>query len=109
MRKNVPAWLVATFFGAGYLKPGPGTYGFETHAAYLDAFLQEVELDEPVVLVLHDWGSALGFDWARRHPDQVRGIAFFEALAGLVPEWLEREAPLRLPEGCARPRSKPSA
>src|SRR5690242_14556109 len=60
--------------------PGPGAYGFETHAAYLDAFLQEVQLDEPVVLVLHDWGSALGFDWARRHPDQVRGIAFFEAL-----------------------------
>src|ERR1700756_268873 len=51
--------------------PGPGTYGFETHAAYLDAFLQEVQLDGPAVLVLHDWGSALGFDWARRHPDQV--------------------------------------
>jgi haloalkane dehalogenase len=61
-------------------KPGPGSYGFETHAAYLDAFLQEVQLDEPAVLVLHDWGSALGFDWARRHPGQVRGIAFFEAL-----------------------------
>jgi haloalkane dehalogenase len=61
-------------------EPGPGTYGFETHAAYLDAFLQEVQLDEPVVLVLHDWGSALGFDWARRHPDQVRGIAFTEAI-----------------------------
>jgi haloalkane dehalogenase len=60
--------------------PGPGTYGFETHAGYLDGFLQEVQLDGPVVLVLHDWGSALGFDWARRHPDQVRGIAFTEAI-----------------------------
>jgi haloalkane dehalogenase len=60
--------------------PGPGTYGFETHAAYLDAFLEEVQLDGPAVLILHDWGSALGFDWARRHPDQVRGIAFFEAI-----------------------------
>jgi haloalkane dehalogenase len=39
-----------------------------------------VQLDGPVVLVLHDWGSALGFDWARRHPDQVRGIAFTEAI-----------------------------
>lgn len=60
--------------------PGPGTYGFETHAGYLDGFLQEVQLDGPVVLVLHDWGSALGFDWARRHPDQVRAIAFTEAI-----------------------------
>jgi haloalkane dehalogenase len=60
--------------------PGPGTYGFRTHADHLDAFLEEVELGGPAVLVLHDWGSALGFDWARRHPDRVRGIAFMEAL-----------------------------
>jgi haloalkane dehalogenase len=60
--------------------PGPGTYSFGTHAAHLEAFLEEVQLDGPVVLVLHDWGSALGFDWARRHPDRVRGIAFLEAL-----------------------------
>jgi haloalkane dehalogenase len=60
--------------------PGPGTYEFGTHAAYLDAFLTEVQLDEPVVLVLHDWGSALGFDWAQRHRDQVRGVAFTEAI-----------------------------
>jgi haloalkane dehalogenase len=60
--------------------PGPGTYSFDTHARYLDALLEEVELDGPVVLVLHDWGSALGFDWAQRHRDQVRGIAFTEAV-----------------------------
>jgi haloalkane dehalogenase len=60
--------------------PGPGTYSFAAHAAHLDAFLEEVQLDGPVVLVLHDWGSALGFDWAERHRDQVRGIAFMEAL-----------------------------
>jgi haloalkane dehalogenase len=60
--------------------PGPGTYSFGTHAAHLEAFLEEVQLDGPVVLVLHDWGSALGFDWARRHPDRVRGMAFMEAL-----------------------------
>jgi haloalkane dehalogenase len=60
--------------------PGPGTYEFATHATYLEAFLDEVQLDEPVVLVLHDWGSALGFDWARRNPDRVRGIAFTEAI-----------------------------
>jgi haloalkane dehalogenase len=60
--------------------PGRGTYRFQTHAAYLGALLEEVELGGPAVLVLHDWGSALGFDWAARHPGQVRGIAFTEAL-----------------------------
>jgi haloalkane dehalogenase len=60
--------------------PGPGTYSFATHAAYLEEWMERVELGGPVVLVLHDWGSALGFDWARRHPDRVRGIAFTEAI-----------------------------
>jgi haloalkane dehalogenase len=60
--------------------PGRGSYAFQVHARYLDALLEEVELHAPAVLVLHDWGSALGFDWAERHRDQVRGIAFMEAL-----------------------------
>ena len=60
--------------------PGPGTYSFATHARFLDALLEEVRLQGPVTLVLHDWGSALGFDWAARHPDAVRGIAFTEAI-----------------------------
>ena len=60
--------------------PGPGTYSFATHAAYLEEWLEKVELDGPAVFVLHDWGSALGFDWASRHPHRVRGIAFTEAL-----------------------------
>lgn len=58
----------------------PGRYGFAVHSRYLDAFLDAVLPTGPVVLVLHDWGSALGFDWARRHPDRVRGIAYTEAL-----------------------------
>jgi haloalkane dehalogenase len=60
--------------------PGPGTYSFDTHAAHLEEFLAGVGLAGPVTLVLHDWGSALGFDWAHRHPDVVRGIAFMEAI-----------------------------
>jgi haloalkane dehalogenase len=60
--------------------PGPGTYSFATHARFLDALLAELQLEGPVTLVLHDWGSALGFDWAARHPDAVRGIAFTEAI-----------------------------
>jgi haloalkane dehalogenase len=60
--------------------PRPGTYSFATHADYLDEFLARMELTGPVTLVLHDWGSGLGFDWASRHPDAVRGIAFTEAI-----------------------------
>lgn len=60
--------------------PGPGTYSFETHASYLEGFLEAVGATGRVTLVLHDWGSGLGFDWAARHPDAVRGIAFTEAI-----------------------------
>jgi haloalkane dehalogenase len=56
-----------------------GRYRFVEHRRYLDAFLKAVGADGDVVLVIHDWGSALGFDWARRHPDRVRGIAYMEA------------------------------
>jgi haloalkane dehalogenase len=60
--------------------PGPGTYSFATHARFLAGFLTAVRATERVTLVLHDWGSALGFDWASRHPGAVRGIAFTEAI-----------------------------
>jgi haloalkane dehalogenase len=60
--------------------PQPGTYSFATHAGYLSRFLEQVEADRGVTLVLHDWGSALGFDWAARHPEAIRGIAFTEAI-----------------------------
>ncbi|MGY1605351.1 haloalkane dehalogenase [Geodermatophilus sp. SYSU D00815] len=60
--------------------PGPGTYSFATHAAYLEAWLDAVVPTGQLTLVLHDWGSALGFDWAARHPERVRGIAFTEAI-----------------------------
>jgi haloalkane dehalogenase len=60
--------------------PGPGSYGFAEHRRYLDALLGALELSQPLVLVVHDWGSALGFDWARRHPDRVAGIAYMEAI-----------------------------
>jgi haloalkane dehalogenase len=56
--------------------PGPR---FAEHAAYLDAWFDELNLDR-VVLVVHDWGSALGFDWASRHPERVAGIAYMEAI-----------------------------
>ncbi|NUP12260.1 MAG: haloalkane dehalogenase [Polyangiaceae bacterium] len=61
---------------------GPDSYGFEQHRRFLEGFLDAVVPDEPIILVVHDWGSALGFDWARRNPTRVRAIAYMEAIAG---------------------------
>lgn len=58
-----------------------GQYRFADHARHLDAWFEAVlARTERVVLVLHDWGSALGFHWARRHAARVAGIAYMEAL-----------------------------
>jgi haloalkane dehalogenase len=54
-------------------------YSFEDHARYLDAWFDAMELDR-VVLIGHDWGAALAFDWASRHPGRVSGIAFNETI-----------------------------
>jgi len=55
-------------------------YRFTEYRRYLDAFLEAVGVRENVVLVIHDWGSALRFDWAYRHPGKVAGIAYMEAI-----------------------------
>jgi haloalkane dehalogenase len=60
---------------------GPGSYTFVEHRRYLDALLEALDVRERVTLVGHDWGSALAFDWARRHPEAVRGIVYMEAIA----------------------------
>jgi haloalkane dehalogenase len=59
---------------------GPGSYRFVEHRRYLDALLEALDVRERVTLVVHDWGSALGFDWANRHREAVKGIAFMEAI-----------------------------
>ena len=59
---------------------GPDSYRFVEHRRYLDALLEALDVRERVTLVIHDWGSALGFDWANRHRDAVKGIAFMEAI-----------------------------
>ncbi len=57
-----------------------GSYRFVEHRRYLDALLEDLDVRRRVTLVIHDWGSALGFDWANRHRDAVKGIAFMEAI-----------------------------
>ena len=70
--------------------PGPDTYRFTTHRQYLEVFIDTViGKAESIVLVLHDWGSALGFDWANRHRDRIRGIAYMEAIVRPVASWDE--------------------
>jgi haloalkane dehalogenase len=59
---------------------GVGAYRFVEHRRYLDALLEALNVRERVTFVIHDWGSALGFHWANRHRDAVRGIAFMEAI-----------------------------
>jgi haloalkane dehalogenase len=61
--------------------PGPETYRLATHREFLWHFLDAaIGPDCPVVLVVHDWGSALGFDWANHHRDRVKGITYMEAI-----------------------------
>ncbi|HUC16937.1 MAG TPA: haloalkane dehalogenase [Acetobacteraceae bacterium] len=62
---------------------GPGSYRFVEHRRYLDALLEALNVRGRVTLVVHDWGSALGFDWANRHRDAVKGIAFMEAIVAV--------------------------
>ncbi len=71
--------------------PGPDSYRFVEHREYLDVFLEAVGVTENVTLVIHDWGSALGFDWANRHQYAMKGIAYMEAIVRPVTweEWPE--------------------
>jgi haloalkane dehalogenase len=73
----------------------PGsTYRFVDHARYLDAWFDALGLTGGVTLVVHDWGSALGFHWARRHPDAVRALVYMEAIVRPL-TWTEWPEPAR--------------
>jgi haloalkane dehalogenase len=73
--------LAPDLMGMGRSGPSPnGSYRFADHAACLDAWFEALGLTDRVTLVLHDWGSALGFHRAARFPEQVRAIAYMEAI-----------------------------
>ena len=73
--------LAPDLVGMGQSGPSPtGSYRFADHAACLDAWFEALGVTGHVVLVVHDWGSALGFHRASRYPDQIRGIAYMEAI-----------------------------
>ncbi len=59
---------------------GPDSYRYVEHRDYLFAAWDQLGIRDNVTLVVHDWGSALGFDWACKHPERVKGIAYMEAI-----------------------------
>lgn len=65
---------------------GPDRYTYAEQRNFLHALWEELKLGDKVILVLHDWGSALGFDWANRHRDRVQGIAYMESIVMPI-EW----------------------
>ena len=84
--------LAPDLVGMGKSGKSPsGSYRFVDHARYLDAWFEALGLTANVTLVGHDWGSALAFHWAHRHPDRVKGIAYMEAVVQPVTwgEWPE--------------------
>ncbi len=78
--EGVARCLAPDLVGMGESGKAPaGSYRFVDHARYLDAWFDALALDR-VTLVMHDWGSALGFSWSERHHDRVRGLAYMEAI-----------------------------
>ena len=76
--------IAPDLIGMGDSEPSGSTgrdaYDFFEHRDYLDAILDALDVTDNVILVVHDWGSGLGFDWANRHRDRVQGIVYMEAL-----------------------------
>jgi haloalkane dehalogenase len=79
--------LAPDLIGMGDSGESSSGYRFVDHRRYLDAWFDAVVGDRQVVLVIHDWGSGLGFHWARRHPEQVMGIAYMEAIVRPIESW----------------------
>lgn len=71
--------LAPDLIGMGASGKPPIAYRFSDHARYLDAWFDALDLDQ-LVLVGHDWGGALAFDWAARHPGRTRGVVFMETI-----------------------------
>ena len=86
---------------------GPDRYNYAEQRDYLFALWDALDLGDRVVLVLHDWGSALGFDWANQHRDRVQGIAYMEAIATPI-DWSDFHESIRgVFQGFRSPEGEP--
>jgi len=95
--------LAPDLIGMGRSGKAPaGSYRLVDHVRYLDAWFDALDL-RGVTLVVHDWGSALGFHWARRHPDRVKALVYMEAIVRPL-TWAEwPEASRKLFQGLRSP------
>lgn len=88
--------LAPDFVGMGNSGPAPdGSYRFVDHQRYLDEWFEKMDLKKNVILVVHDWGSALGFHWAFRHQDRVKAIVYMEGIVRPFYSWEEWPAATR--------------
>ena len=91
--EGVARCLAPDLIGMGESGKAPsGSYRFRDHGRYLDAWFEALGLERNVTLVVHDWGSALGFDWAERNRRRVRGLVYMEAIVQPLTweQWPER-------------------
>ena len=66
---------------------GPESYTYLEHRKYLFSLLESLGVSSNVILIIHDWGSGLGFHWAHQNPEALKGIAFMEAIVAPIPSW----------------------
>lgn len=82
--------LAPDYVGMGNSGAAPNSsYRFVDHQRYLDAWFEALGLTKNVILVVHDWGSALGFSWAQRFPERVRAVVYMEGIVRPFRSWEE--------------------
>ncbi len=82
--------LAPDYVGMGNSGTSPnGSYRFVDHRRYLDAWFDAMGLTKNIILVVHDWGSALGFSWAQRHSERIKGLVYMEAIVRPFLSWDE--------------------
>lgn len=79
-----------------------GSYSLAENTKYTSALLAELGVNENVTLILHDWGSGVGFNWANQNQEKVKAIAFMEAIVTTFPTWDEFNHELHGPIGALR-------
>jgi haloalkane dehalogenase len=82
--------IAPDYVGMGNSGGAPvGGYRFVDHQRYLDAWFDALGIGNNVILVVHDWGSALGFSWAQRQPERIKALVFMEAIVRPFQSWDE--------------------
>ena len=60
--------------------PSQKNYSLKEHIKWFDCFINSINIDKKIILVIHDWGSAIGFDFAKKYPERIAGIVYMEAI-----------------------------